>query len=61
LKARWGGLSKEEKALVVKEDKQGLKASKSRAVNIKYPFEVNTDDHCETSPDAYKVYQMFPE
>mmetsp|Transcript_17451 Transcript_17451/g.33681 ORF Transcript_17451/g.33681 Transcript_17451/m.33681 type:complete len:450 (-) Transcript_17451:240-1589(-) len=53
-KAKWGEMSKPQKAAVVKKDKQTMAALKSRTARISYPFQANPDDHCETSADAYR-------
>mmetsp|Transcript_53515 Transcript_53515/g.170230 ORF Transcript_53515/g.170230 Transcript_53515/m.170230 type:complete len:204 (+) Transcript_53515:62-673(+) len=54
LKASWPTLPAFEKQALLEADRAGLEASKQRAAGIKYPFEACADDHCETSPDAYK-------
>ena len=53
LKSSWKSLSKKEKKRIITQDRQAIKALKSRGTSQSLPFEVDTDDHCETSHVAY--------
>ena len=53
LKARWAGMGKREKKKLVKADKAAVAALKARSRDIAHPFDVDPNDHCETSPAAY--------
>ncbi|CAJ1457288.1 unnamed protein product [Effrenium voratum] len=54
LKASWKSFSKKERAAIVECDQKKMKATVSAVVSIQHPFEVNGDDHCETSLEAYR-------
>ncbi|CAK9001906.1 unnamed protein product [Durusdinium trenchii] len=54
LKASWKGFSKKERAAIVDCDQKKMKATVSATVSIEHPFDVNDDDHCETSLEAYR-------
>ncbi|CAJ1366208.1 unnamed protein product, partial [Effrenium voratum] len=43
-----------ERAAIVECDQKKMKATVSAVVSIQHPFEVNGDDHCETSLEAYR-------
>ena len=45
---------RQERAAIVECDQQKMKATVSATVSIEHPFEVNGDDHCETSLEAYR-------
>ena len=53
LKSSWKTLSKKEKKRIIAEDRKAIQALKSRGTTHSLPFEVDTDDHCETSHSAY--------
>lgn len=53
LKSSWKSLSKKEKKRIIAQDRKAIKALKSRGTAQSLPFQVDTDDHCETSHVAY--------
>mmetsp|Transcript_30471 Transcript_30471/g.67026 ORF Transcript_30471/g.67026 Transcript_30471/m.67026 type:complete len:389 (+) Transcript_30471:88-1254(+) len=54
LKGQWKSLSKRERTAIVDLDKARVKqAAQEATVDIAHPFEVDEDDHCETSGEAY--------
>lgn len=65
LKARWKSLSKVARQRLFAEDVAARAAAKSAAAPAAavgpYPFEAHADDHCETSPKAYKDIAVFLE
>ena len=47
-------MSKSERKRIISEDRKSIQALKSRGTANPLPFTADPDDHCETSPAAYK-------
>ncbi|KAL7476931.1 hypothetical protein ACHAW6_002758 [Cyclotella cf. meneghiniana] len=61
LKASWKTLSKSERKRIVAQDQRDIRALKQRGSTKDLPFSAETDDHCETSPVAYRHVAPFLE
>lgn len=58
LKQRYGRLSASQRKAFVELDRELMEQRKARTeagVRAEYPFQVNEDDHCESSLEAYEV------
>jgi hypothetical protein len=53
LKAAWKAMSKAERQGLIQDDRRRIRQLKERGKTI-LPFQADPDDHCETSPTAYK-------
>lgn len=50
----WCAMTKTEKCRYIEFDRTRIIEARSKTEKIEYPFETNSDDHCETCPTAYK-------
>ncbi|KAL3798706.1 hypothetical protein HJC23_004457 [Cyclotella cryptica] len=61
LKASWKTMSKAERKRIIEQDRRDIRALKQRGSIKDLPFTAETDDHCETSPVAYRHIAPFLE
>eukprot|EP00571_Detonula_confervacea_P003722 CAMPEP_0172319156 /NCGR_PEP_ID=MMETSP1058-20130122/36973_1 /TAXON_ID=83371 /ORGANISM="Detonula confervacea, Strain CCMP 353" /LENGTH=322 /DNA_ID=CAMNT_0013034149 /DNA_START=9 /DNA_END=977 /DNA_ORIENTATION=+ len=54
LKASWKTIDKSERKRIISQDRKAIQALKARGTANPLPFQADPDDHCETSPVAYK-------
>ncbi|KNC78088.1 hypothetical protein SARC_09466 [Sphaeroforma arctica JP610] len=53
LKTQWKTFSKRDRARIVAVDKAQIAAHTQHTTDIHHPFPANSDDHCESPPEAY--------
>lgn len=54
LKEQWASMSKKQRKKLQKQDRQTIAAMKARGRSIQHTFTPDPNDHCETSPIAYR-------
>jgi len=54
LKERWATMSKKQRKKLQKQDRESIAALKARGQSIQHAFTPDPNDHCETSPTAYR-------
>lgn len=54
LKQQWATMSKKQRKKLQKQDRQTIAAMKARGRSIHHTFTPDPNDHCETSPIAYR-------
>eukprot|EP00746_Dinoflagellata_sp_MGD_P019286 gnl/MRDRNA2_/MRDRNA2_14480_c0_seq1.p1 gnl/MRDRNA2_/MRDRNA2_14480_c0~~gnl/MRDRNA2_/MRDRNA2_14480_c0_seq1.p1 ORF type:complete len:126 (+),score=32.34 gnl/MRDRNA2_/MRDRNA2_14480_c0_seq1:616-993(+) len=60
LKGKWKKLSRESRRVIVEADRENMRSAAAAAtVKVKYPFQVSSADHCETSLEAYQDIAPF--